>query len=63
MMKINKRNLLVQVVVSLPIGILIGLRAPDIGLWWTLVYLAILGLASGLLVGTLGFRVREKNDE
>jgi ABC-type uncharacterized transport system permease subunit len=58
-MKINRRNLLIQAAVSLPIGFAIGYYAISIGVWWAVALAVICGIASGLLVGALGFKIRE----
>lgn len=57
-MKINWRNLLILVVVVLPIGFAIGYYALDLGFWWVLA-LSIISSPIGLLLGLLGFKIRE----
>lgn len=60
-MKINWRNLLLVVAVVLPIGFTIGYYALDIGLGWTLALIAI-SSPIGLLLGLLGFKIREERE-
>lgn len=57
--KINYRNLAIQAAVSLPIGIALGYFAlTTIGIWWALAIGIPVGLLSGIIVATLGFRIR-----